>query len=571
MVTIFKNLNIKNKIFSISLLLLFIFSSIGLFAYDSFINLYEKRIFEESEDMLQLSSSVLDKEFKKIEQLTFQIGTEDTIQNSLTKINANDMDFLEYQAKSRLLTQLLGHATSEPYIASVQVLDNLGGNYKLGFDTTIETDLKKLAEIAQAAEGLSIWTQAEENHLVVARVIREKVNVSLAKLGLLIVTIDVSKLLNETLDFSPTKNFVITNNDEIIYKTTDLPFREDLISTKNDNGYNKVVMDDKEFLVSYKHSSYSDLVYYNILPYDNITQQSTEIKQIIFALFILMLALTLILSRFAAKGISKPIEQLTEKMRLVQQGDFENNHQLEGRYYNDEIGILHHDFQVMLEKIKSLISENYTKQLVIKEAEYKALQSQINPHFLYNTLDSINWLARSRKQHEISGLAEALGNMMRKIISKKEPMISIKEELEIVQSYITIQKFRYGDRIHFTLDTHEDYEKIKIPKLTIQPMIENAIQHGLEEIIGECHISVKLEAIEDELIIFIEDNGPGMEESKVKAILSGEVVSKKSSGIGLNNIRERIRLMFGEEYGIQIESVVSKGTKVIITLPNMME
>ncbi|WP_078543735.1 sensor histidine kinase [Litchfieldia alkalitelluris] len=572
MITIFRNLNIKNKIFSISLLLLFIFSSIGLVAYDSFIRLYEKRIFEESEDMLQLSSSVLDKEFKKIEQLTFQISTEDTVQNALMKINANEMDFLEYQAKSKLLTRLLGHATSEPYIASVQVLDNLGGNYKLGYDTTIETNTRELSKLAQAADGSSVWTQADQqNNLVVARIIREKVNVNLTKLGLLIVTIDVSKLLNETLDFSPTKNFVITNDDAIFYKTNDLPFNDTLIATKNDNGYKKMVMDDKEFLVSYKHSSYSDLVYYNILPYDNITQQSTEIKQIIFALFILMLVLTVILSRLAAKGISKPIEKLTEKMKLVQQGDFENNHQLEGSYYNDEIGKLHHDFQVMLEKIKGLIKENYTKQLVIKEAEYKALQAQINPHFLYNTLDSINWLARSQKQHEISGLAEALGNMMRNIISKKEPMISIKEELEIVKNYITIQKFRYGDRIHFSLDTHEDFERNKIPKLTIQPVIENAIQHGLEEIIGECHISVNLKAIRDELIIMIEDNGPGMDESKVTSILSGEIVSKKSSGIGLNNIRERIKLMFGERYGIQIESEVGKGTKVVITLPNMME
>nr|WP_283248180.1 sensor histidine kinase [Bacillus sp. FJAT-50079] len=281
-----------------------------------------------------------------------------------------------------------------------------------------------------------------------------------------------------------------------------------------------------------------------------------------------MIVLTVFISRRAAKAISKPIEELTEKMKQVQTGTFEDLHFTNENYQKDEIGQMQKHFSLMLKEINELIRENYQKQLIIKETQYKALQAQINPHFLYNTLDSINWLARMNKQDKISSLAEALGNMMRNIISKKAPLITIEEEFDIVHHYITIQKYRYEKRLRYTIYGEDDIKKYSIPKLTIQPIVENAIQHGLEEIVSECEITIYCETLEDQLQIIVIDNGPGMEEETIQTIYEGKIRSK-GSGIGLFNINERIKLMFGNEYGIHIESKKGSGTKVVITLPFM--
>jgi two-component system, sensor histidine kinase YesM len=564
---------IKDKIFFIMLLLFVIFCTIGIFAFHYFSKMYEDEIYKESAKTLQLTSAVLDKELHKIEQLSFQVSTDNFVQNSLKQIKDNPKIFEVYRTKDKLIDGLVPFATQERYISSLQVVDNRGQTYLAGYNTKLKYDADEMVPLAFKKKGANVWIGLEnQNKLTASRIIRAKKNISLEYLGTLIITLDIDKLIQGTLKIPSNNGYVITREDEIVYMSDFNNLDKNSIpAIKNRSGYDIQTIDGKDYLVSFQDSEFSNLTYYHFLPFDEITKQTSIIKSwMVFYLFLVLL-LIIFLSKRAASALSKPLEELTDKMKQVQKGNFEQAEFLDENYPNDEVGQLHRDFRIMIDKINLLISENYEKQLIIKETEYKALQAQINPHFLYNTLDSINWMAKINKQPNISIMAESLGNMMRNIISKKAPLISIKDELEIVQNYITIQKFRYNERLQFSLKSSKEIEHYLIPKLSIQPIVENAIHYGVEVSEHGCQISIDISIFNNEnLLIAIEDNGLGMDFDTVQAIFNGQIRSR-GTGIGIGNINERIKLMFGSTYGINIDSELGKGTRVIITLPCRVE
>ncbi|MBO0992295.1 sensor histidine kinase [Bacillus sp. SD088] len=559
---------IKNKIFSITLLLLFLFTITTFLLFHYFSKMYEERIYAESAESLLLWSTVLDKEFEKVEKLSFQISTDNFIQTYLQTIKSDQLDYQIYKTRMLLTERLVAFANMERYITSVQITDLVSEHYIGGYDPEFNGDFQKYKDIYQS-KGASVWASLEQNKLLSARQIRRMKNVSLDHLGYLGITIDMNSLLKQVLKEPRDRSIMIAKENDILYM--DENFESAILGVVNyesglERGYQISEIEGRKYFITFQTSDYSHLTYYNILPYDNIAEKTKVMTHLMIIFIILMILLTIYVSRRSAKAISKPIEALTEKMKQVQNGRFEDVSFENEDFQKDEIGQMQKNFKLMLEKINELIKENYQKQLIIKETQYKALQAQINPHFLYNTLDSINWLARVNKMEKISNLAEALGNMMRNIISKKAPLITIEEEFDIIHHYITIQKYRYENRLHFSVQNIEEIKKTSIPKLTVQPIVENAIQHGLEEIVSTCEIEIFHEIREKQLCIIVSDNGPGMEKKTIQAIFEGRNKSK-STGIGLHNINERIKLMFGDEYGIHIESKKGAGTRVIVKLP----
>lgn len=560
-----RDIKIKNKIFFITLLLLLVFSLIGIITFNYFSNLYEKRIYEEAAEVLKITSTILDEEINKVEKLSFQIATDDFIQRDLQSINENKYSYEMYRIKAALIKRLESIVNSEQYITSIQIEDSNNIKYTAGYQTKIYQDQNKndLEEISQA-QGANIWFNlGEKNLLTSSRLMRNKQNLDLTLLGVLNITIDLYRLIDSNVNFSPHKNFIIKRNNELIYSKNDGISINDHKYARKKSGYDVARIEDNDYLIAYTQSRHSDLTYYNILPYEYISQQTKYYKILMIFVFLVMLILTILLSYRSAKGISEPLERLTRKIKQAQHTNPNVNH---AGHSHNEIEDLSENFHTMLQKIDELNRKNYEKQIIIKETEYKALQAQINPHFLYNTLDSINWLAQMNDQSKIAKMTEALGNMMRNILSKKAPLISLREELEIVKSYMTIQQHRYYDRLTFSINTTSRYEDSSIPKLSIQPIVENAIQHGLEEMAKPCHINISISVKHTFLEILVEDNGQGMSKTTIDAIFNN-TVKKKSTGIGLFNISERIRLMFGPEYGLEIDSMPGKGTKIKIKLP----
>jgi two-component system sensor histidine kinase YesM len=236
-------------------------------------------------------------------------------------------------------------------------------------------------------------------------------------------------------------------------------------------------------------------------------------------------------------------------------------------HYKDEIGELGRSFNSMLERLKNLMKQNYDKQKKLRTQELKVLQMQINPHFLYNTIDTINWMAQSIDADRISEISIELANYYRQSLSKGAEIIKIKDEISQINSYLIIQKTRYEGHINFKMDIDENILELYIPKLTLQPILENAIYHGLREKEGGGIIEIKGFIKENQVIFIIRDSGKGMEEETLNKLIKCMNEGGSSQGYGLSNVNERLKLYFGGEYGLNIESVKDSYTTVTVNIP----
>ena len=220
---------------------------------------------------------------------------------------------------------------------------------------------------------------------------------------------------------------------------------------------------------------------------------------------------------------------------------------------NDEIGTLHQRFDRMALRIRTLVDTNYRNELLRKEAQLKALESQINPHFLYNTLESINWRAKASKNAEISMMAESLGTLLRSTLSNQESLVTLKYELDLVQAYMTIQKIRFEDRLDFTQAVDEGLDNLLIPPLSIQPLIENAIRYGMEEMTETCHVELFVHRVGSQVLIKVKNNGSMFEDELLES-LKNKSRKPNGFGIGLLNIDHRVRLLFGHNCGLVLNN-----------------
>jgi two-component system, sensor histidine kinase YesM len=206
-----------------------------------------------------------------------------------------------------------------------------------------------------------------------------------------------------------------------------------------------------------------------------------------------------------------------------------------------------------------------------RKSEFEVLQAQINPHFLYNTLNSAVRMIGIGKSDEVVTTISSLSKLFRISLSKGKTMITVKEELEHVKHYLIIQQIRFKNKFDYEIEAQEEVLSCKTVKLILQPIVENAIQHGIEQMVDLGHIQIKVMREKDQVLFQVIDNGLGMPGERVEQILNGKVKSKQGSGVGLRNVHERIQLYFGKEYGIQISSLVEEGTTVTIVIPAVEE
>ncbi len=271
-------------------------------------------------------------------------------------------------------------------------------------------------------------------------------------------------------------------------------------------------------------------------------------------------------SLFVSAKVSKPIKQLEKQMRKVENGNFDINFEVKGE---DEVKHLSKTFNIMVAKIKQLMGEIIKEQEEKRKSELKALQAQINPHFLYNTLDSIVWMNENHNYEGVTVMVAALAKLFRISISRGNEVIRIADEIEHARNYLIIQKIRYKDKFDFTIEAEPDLLQARTLKLILQPIIENAIYHGVGPISEKGEIQISVTRDEDIVLFKISDNGYGIKPEVLKELLSSESKSPHSDGVGLKNVNERIKLYFGKEYGIQIESEIDVGTTVNIRIPFM--
>ena len=257
---------------------------------------------------------------------------------------------------------------------------------------------------------------------------------------------------------------------------------------------------------------------------------------------------------------TRKIEELTRNMDQVNHGSREVTVSSDSE---DEVGILINSFRSMMDEINRLIDEVYVNKIALKEYELKALQAQINPHFLYNTLSMMNWMAIRSGQMQISKVTLALSTFYRTALSKGEDMVTVENCIRNMEAYLEIQLTMHDNNFTVEWETDPEIKNEKMPKLLLQPVVENAIEHGIDEKEeGDKKISLSFKGVGDDVVITVRDNGMGMEQEKAETL-----VTYQAKGYGLKNVNDRIRLLYGEEYGIQIFSTPGDGTNVVMRFP----
>lgn len=438
----------------------------------------------------------------------------------------------------------------------------------LGIYEKVDENVENLEVYQRAIEAGSdiVWGREEDN-IYLSRTIRYYGNLY----GVVSIQFNESRLyslINESK--AEEKRIIISDENGMVISTNDRSVGDK--QSKED-------IDHKKYSYIYNTITDKNMPQWTIItqiPLRSLIHEAEVVRN--KGIFVSSITLITSLSLFiiSLNWVMKRIRNLVNVMGFVKEGSFVK---VEDDGMEDEIGYLTNSFNLMIEGLEKSIQENYEVNLSLRdaiikkrEAELYALQSQINPHFLFNTLESIRMkLLSSENNIEASNMVYNLSKILRKALNWQGDMILLREEIDFVCCYVEIQKSRFKDKIEAYYDIPEKLLDIHIPKLLIQPIVENAIKHGIENKKGKGTIRISIREIEERIQITVSDNGNGIEAHKLEDIRSSltdeNINHKEGRSIGIRNIHERIIIHYGRNYGIQIDSSIGQGTIVIIEIP----
>ncbi|CAM3603581.1 sensor histidine kinase [Marinicrinis lubricantis] len=575
MKALYRNLRIKHKLFILISFVLLAFSGGCLAILQYAFKVYNEEFYRQSAQALNVSSNGIENELRKMERLSYRISTDPMVQSYLMQIQKSVSLYQQFVLRANLKERMIEIAGTDKYILSAHMFDVHGNESAIG-NQQIEISRERMEQIkaeASLEEGGNRWVfpDGSDRALIAARAVRSYENLELERLGTLTIRLDLEEIFSDySRGMKEGGSFLIWNGEQQLYphdeKISSKPLRMNL---EHSEGYQIVKIEGDRYFVTYAPSGHTEWTYMILTPYDNLFQTIVLVRNAVLGVLAASFIIVMFIAFRFARSITIPIERLNMKMKKVQLGNFqysEEEEEEDRRLPMDESGQMHRNFRMMLQRINELIKENYESQLVMKDSEFKALQAQINPHFLYNTLDSIHWTSKMSGELQTARMAECLGYLLRNSISFQEPIVSLEHELKILDSYITIQKYRFEERLNFHNDIPTELYSCTIPKMTLQPLVENAIRYGVEQQIHGCEIRISAVVHQNQLLVTVSDDGPGMEHAFLEKLRKGDA-APRGTGIGLRNIQERIQMLFGDEYGIYIESERFKGTQVQIRLP----
>ena len=567
----FNNLALRRKFLSI--LLLYSTVLIVLFAscYRLLSSAYDKVSYRSFAANLNFTGSSIHDRLQQAESLSYTILAASQVQDALSSLAAEEdptprtTSTVYTTLTSYLLTMFETNRGSISYIA-IRSKDNVytTSPYTKDIDISILTSAE---EQAKAARGSACWVMGSEEsgYLYLVREIRKIDGMDLRDLGCMVIALDVSDLLSES-------DIMIRNfgqyNTVLSYKssvrvnlsdeTVEVP---DEVRHMKPGSYARVRAGGHDYFAACSYvPEFSDFTIAAFIPYDAITSNLYRTVFLIFAVILLGVLGMLQVTDRLIDSILIHIDRLVDKIHAFSLQKPVPEGMPDYRDRKDEIGVLHRQFDDMTHQITTLIDQNYKNEILYREAQIRSLESQINPHFLYNTLDTIYWKAQLSGSEEISLMAESLGKMLRATLSSHKSLIPLREELSLIRSYITIQEIRYNNRLVFSFAVENGTEDALIPTLSLQPLVENAIKYGLEEMIDTCHITVQASHTGDDLVCRVKNDGSVFQEDLLSRLQeSRDQVSEDRHqdhgfGIGLLNIQTRIRLLFGDSYGLSLSN-----------------
>ena len=397
--------------------------------------------------------------------------------------------------------------------------------------------------------------------------------------GVILINLNMNKITEICNSFQEKQeNFICIINDkgELVYEQQNGKERFAFDEKENRQELNTALGKTKEscFRLNYRGEKYlvtrTDMkttgwTLVSMVPYKSVMAETMAISGVMILAVVITLIVTLLLLNRILTGVVKPLKKLEKYMVQVNPDNMDQRMEI---ITDDEIGHLSMKFNQMMDRIRNLKEQVIEEQEDKRKYELQALQAQINPHFLYNTLDSIIWMAETNDSN-IVAMTEALAKLFRISLNKGNEEISLERELEHVKNYLIIQSMRYADKFTYEILVEPGVERCRTIKLILQPIVENCIYHGIKKKRGTGKITIRAYRREQDLIIEVSDDGCGMPEEICRKILSDEIESENisGSGIGVKNVNERIQLRFGKKYGLSYSSEEGVGTTVTYVLP----
>ncbi len=344
--------------------------------------------------------------------------------------------------------------------------------------------------------------------------------------------------------------YITDTQDNIVYS----PLSQKIIEPRDQAKYDLVQ----------KTSDISGWTIWGGIPIQNLLSRLSDLRLLLFIVFGGLLIGLIAVAAVTSNEIVHPLKELEDLMKKAEEGDFKLYFGYKG---NDEIGDLCAGFNTMIDKIDQLLGQVYQEQRNKRKAEIEALQSHIRPHFLYNTLDTIHWMSKKYNANDVIETVDALATLFRIGLSKGEEIITLEKEIEHVKSYLKIQKARYSDIMDYDIYVQDGLESFYVQKIILQPFIENALYHGIKESDKKGHINIEATQEEDYLKIIIKDDGLGIDQNDLEMLRWTLKEGVRGKSYGILNVNQRLRLSYGEQYGVSVDSVKHQGTTITIIHP----
>ncbi len=565
------------------IVIIIIVTSVGFFSYISTKNTVEKRVTQSTVETLKQLDRNMYTVFGGVDDLSLFIISDKNIKK-LTNTEVG-----QFPQIGELIAQLdetyANLTNTKSYILAVNVYSDKGLKFEsAGISHAEKESLLKERESQIPADGNNLLTytyrrkyqQIGDKYVLSLYRQLNDINNLTKRLG--IIRIDLSEReinrIYRDIQLGETGYVFITNKDGVILSHSNVEMinknirNEELFKKvfTGENGFYREKYSGQDMLVTYYESNIQDMTYISVVPFKEITRELNTSLKVTLSIVAVVIALAFIALSFLTMKITKPIKKMTVLMKKVEQGNLDV---LINTDRKDEIGTLGRSFNSMTRKLKILIEEVYKIQLSRKEAELKTLQAQINPHFLYNTLDVIYWTSRLENAPRTGEIVSALAKLFKLGLNKGSEITTIKKEVEHVQSYLTIQKYRYDEIPEFRIAVDESILEHSTIKLILQPFVENALVHGIAEMGGRGRVEILGRDQGKNICFEVIDNGKGMEEDRIREIFE-ENFESDQKGYGVRNVHKRIKLYFGQDYGVEIFSKTASGTKVVITIPKVI-
>ncbi|GGG78747.1 cache domain-containing sensor histidine kinase [Paenibacillus radicis (ex Gao et al. 2016)] len=494
---------------------------------------------------------------------------------------------IELQKSKSIYTYIENLNKIKPETMSVYVFDNYGRVYYNIKSLSTRNNLDEIkdvwAQIAARGSGRPQLVSTKEistyqDSYYAFSVIRQlKQTTDMSPIGYIVFDTNITAINRQMQDFDQVtkgKTILVDESNMVVFDsegkltTKNLSNDESLRLAAADRGSFPIEVEGKSYICTYAKSSLTNWKMFVYIPVEEATRQAAVTRNITLITTGVFVTIALLFAIAISYALTRPLIKIKTLMQEVQTGNLDVSF---NQKYRDEVGMLGRHFNIMVNRVRELLEEVKWTQSRKKEAEYAALQSQINPHFIYNTLETIRMKAEMNDDEEVADMTFTLGKLLRYGVNHEEQRVTVGQELGHLNNYMLLQNTRFANKFQLINDIPAADYDIPCIKLMFQPIVENAVHYAFKNRLGEGMIRLSVLHEGEDVVFTVEDNGSGMDAQRLKAIrdhMAGTRELPPGKGIGLRNVNDRIKLQYGELYGLHLESSESKGTRVMIRLPD---